>query len=118
MEQFFFMILKIAIFLPLVLFLIIVSFKYGGSKLQNIQNGKFIKIIEKMPISKENSLLVVKIGQKMYVISSAQNKVEILKELQDDEVIMLEKDKKVSEYATFNEFWKNIRNKLENKREE
>lgn len=38
--------------------------KYGGNKLQDIQKGKYIKIVE-TTISKENSLLVVKIGQKL-----------------------------------------------------
>lgn len=118
MEQIIFMILKLAIFLPLVLFLIIVSFKYGGNKLQNVQNGKFISILEKVALSKENSLLVVKIGKKAYVISSASNKVEILMELSEEEIMQLKKNKTADLNKDFNKFLSKIRDKFKDKREE
>lgn len=118
MEQIIFMILKLAIFLPLVLFLIIVSFKYGGNKLQNVQNGKFISILEKVALSKENSLLVVKIGKKAYVISSASNNVEILMELSEEEIMQLKKNKTADLNKDFNQMLSKIRDKFKDKREE
>lgn len=112
------MILKIAIFLPMVLFLVYLSLKYGGSKLQNMQNGKFMKIIEKVPISKENSLLIVEMGKKAYVLSSTQGKIEILMELTEEEISMIKESRSKLEYKDVNEFFIRIQNKLKNKREE
>jgi flagellar protein FliO/FliZ len=52
-----------------------------------------MKILDRMPLSKENSLLITKIGEKGYVISSTQNRVEILKELDEDELRKIEESK-------------------------
>ncbi|KHD38294.1 flagellar biosynthesis protein FliZ [Clostridium acetobutylicum] len=116
--EIFFMLLKIIIFLPLVIFLIYLSLKYGGSKLQNMQNGRFLKILEKTPISKENSILVAQMGDKAYVLSSTEGKVEILKELTDEELCMLNESKSIPEYKNLNEFILSIKDKLKNKKEE
>lgn len=84
--QFWKMILKLVIALPFVIFIIYASLKFGGTKFQNMQSSKFIKIIERVPLSKDNSLLVVKIGDKFYVMSSASGKVEVIFKLNDEEI--------------------------------
>ncbi|WP_374119111.1 flagellar biosynthetic protein FliO [Clostridium sp. OS1-26] len=99
------MFLKIVIFLPFILILIYISMKYGGSKLQNIQNGKYIKILERAPISKENSLLVVKIGQKGYVMASTNGKIEIISELSQEEIIEVEASKAIPQYKDLKDFY-------------
>ncbi|MCR3757834.1 flagellar biosynthetic protein FliO [Clostridium felsineum] len=116
--EIFFMLIKIIIFLPIVILLIYLSLKYGGSKLQNIQNGRFLKIIEKTPISKENSIIVAQMGEKAYVLSSTQGKIEILKELTENELLMLKENKNIPEYKNLNELIVKIQNKLKNKKEE
>lgn len=102
-SEFFIMILKILVFLPTILGLIYLSLKYGGTKLQHIQNGRFIKVLERIPLSKENSLIVTKIGDKGYVVSSSQGKVEILLELKEEELEKLEASKIVlgSQFAQY-----------------
>lgn len=103
--QFWWMFLKIVIFLPFILILIYISMKYGGSKLQNIQNGKYIKILERASISKENSLLVVKIGQKGYVMASTNRKIEIITELSQEEIIEIEASKVIPQYENLKDFY-------------
>lgn len=103
--QFWWMFLKIVIFLPFILLLIYISMKYGGSKLQNIQNGKYIKILERAPISKENSLLVVKVGQKGYVMASTNGKIEIISELSQEEIIEVEASKAIPQYEDLKDFY-------------
>lgn len=103
--QFWWMFLKIVIFLPFILMLIYISMKYGGSKLQNIQNGKYIKILERAPISKENSLLVVKVGQKGYVMASTNGKIEIISELSQEEIIEVETSKAIPQYEDLKDFY-------------
>ncbi len=108
--QFWTMLLKIIIFLPLIIMLIYISIKYGGTKFQSAQNGKYLKIVERIQISKENSILLVKIGNKAYVMSSSASNVQVIYELTEEELKELDENKlnKPSEY----EFLKKISDKL------
>ena len=72
------MLLNIILVLPFILLLIYISLKYGGSKLQSIQNGKFIKVMERVPLTKDSSIMVVKIGDKAFIMSASGSKTEIL----------------------------------------
>lgn len=103
-SEFFLMMLKIIVFLPFLLLLIYISLKYGGSKLQSIQNGRYIKVIDRAALTKENSLLIVKIGDKGHVVSSSNGKVELLMEISREELQKIEESKAIPEYANFKEF--------------
>jgi flagellar protein FliO/FliZ len=109
-SEFVWMILKVLIFLPGILGLIYLSLKYGGTRLQDIQNGRFIKVLERVPLSKENSLMVTKIGDKGYVISSASGKVEMLLELKEEELKKLETTKTVHpiQYGNLKELYEKL----------
>lgn len=107
--QIWLMLLKIIIFLPFVLLLIYISAKFGGSKLQSIQNGRYIKVLERVPLSKENNLMVVKIGEKGYIMSSTQGKVEILMDMNDGEIQKVQNPHEISQYTAYEalkEFYK------------
>ncbi|WP_242851258.1 flagellar biosynthetic protein FliO [Clostridium sp. DMHC 10] len=88
------MIIKFIIFFPMIILLIYVSLKYGGSKFQGMQNEKYIKVLEKTSLSKDTSLLVIKIGSKGYIMSSTTSKTEILMEIDGEELSAIEKVKK------------------------
>lgn len=103
--QFGLMILRTVMALLFILMLIYVSMKYGGNKLQDIQKGKYIKILERATISKENSLLVVKIGQQLYVMASANGKIEIISELSQEEVLEVEASKVLPQYKDLKDFY-------------
>lgn len=105
--EFWSMLLKIIVFLPFVIMLIYLSLKFGGSKLQQIQNGKYIKVLERVPLSKDSSLVAVKIGESGYVISTTANKVEILKTISQEELIKLEQNNSIPEFSSFKEFYEN-----------
>lgn len=93
--QFWITLLKILIFFPFIIALILILGKIG-SKFNLGTNNKFMKILERLPLSKDNSLLVVKIGDKAYLISSSQGKTEILRELEPSEL------EKINEISTVN----------------
>ncbi|KZL94147.1 flagellar biosynthetic protein FliO [Clostridium magnum] len=103
--QFLWMLFKIIIFLPFILLLIYISIKYGGNKLQDIQNGRYIKILERAAISKENALLVVKIGEKGYVMSSVTGKLEIVSELEKEEISKIESARVIPQYESLKDFY-------------
>lgn len=115
--QFGLMILKILICLPFILLLIYVSVKFGGNKLQNIEKGKYIKILERTPISKENILLVVKIGEKGYVLASTTGKVHIISELEKGEISKIEASKIIPQYANLKDFYNKLKFKKEDRDE-
>lgn len=114
-SSFWFMILKIIIFLPLVLMIFYISVKFGGNKLQVLQNGKFIKVLERVAISKENSLLVVKIGQKGYILTSSNGKVEKLMELEECELANIETAKELPQYTSLVDIYEKVFKKKEDK---
>ncbi|AJA47896.1 flagellar biosynthesis protein FliZ [Clostridium pasteurianum DSM 525 = ATCC 6013] len=106
------MILKLVAALLVILPLIYISIKYGGNRLQNMQNGNYMKILERLTLTKENSLLIIKIGEKAYVFSSSGSKLEILMELEPEELKKIQESKKVTQYKDFNEFYRNFKGKL------
>jgi len=104
--QIWLMLIKIIIFLPCVLILIYLSAKFGASKLQSMQNGKYIKVIERVPLTKESSLVVTKIGEKGYVLSSSNGGINILTKLSDEELLQVESRLKepMPEFVSIKEF--------------
>lgn len=111
--QYIFILIKIIIFLPIILFLIYIFTKYGGSSLQKIQKGRYMSVLDRLPISKDNALLIVKIGDKVYLISSAQGKVEVIEELNYKEIQKIEKTREIKEYISVKEFYSKLINKKE-----
>lgn len=105
------MIFRIAIVLPFILILVYISLKYGGTKLQKMQDGKFIKILEKVPVSKDNSIMVVKMGNKAYVVTSTNSKIDILRELNGDEEVKLAASREIPQFASLKDFYLNIKRK-------
>lgn len=106
------MILKLIVFLPFVIFLIYLSLKYGGNKLQNIQNGKFIKIIERVQVSKDNSLFIAEIGDKTYLMSSASSGLDIKRELTEEEIIKLKSKEEIPAIKNYGDLLKILKNKI------
>ena len=96
--QFWWMLFKTILSLLFIVFLIYIFTKFGGGKLKKIQGGRYIKILERTQISKENSLLVVKIGEKGYVISSSSGRVDVICELTGEELSKIEDTKNTCEY--------------------
>ncbi|KPU44700.1 hypothetical protein OXPF_17860 [Oxobacter pfennigii] len=72
--------LKLIIFLPVVILLAYISLKLGGQKMLN-GGSRIIKIIERVPITSKSYLCVAVINGKPYIVSSSEEKVEILMEL-------------------------------------
>lgn len=104
-SQVWMMLFKIIIFLPFILLLIYISAKYGGNKLQDMQNGRYIKILERASISKENTLIVVKMGEKGYVMASTSGKIEVISEMDKDEVLKVEASRNIPQYDNLKDFY-------------
>lgn len=105
------MVLKIAVALPVILFLIYAVLKYGGTNLQKMQNGRFLKVLERVPLSKDNSLIVVKMGGRSYVVSSTNHRIEILRELTEEEAGNLQEGKSIPEFRSLRDMYNNFKRK-------
>ncbi|MCH3964215.1 MAG: flagellar biosynthetic protein FliO [Clostridium sp.] len=104
--QFVWMIFKTLLALLCVVLLIYISLKYGGAKFQSIQKGKFIRILERSQLSKDNAIFVVKIGEKVCVISSTAGRIEIVHELNEEEILKLKKREIIPEYKNLKDFYR------------
>lgn len=111
------MVFKVLIALPVILLLIYISAKVGGSKLQRFQDGRYIKILERVPISKDNAFLAIKIGDKAYVVSSTTGKIEIVKQINQEELSAIESSKSVNLNMNLSGY-KKIFNKIKGKKED
>lgn len=87
------MIVQLCLALGFTLGLMFLSFKVMGKKI-NVINNKFIKVIEIVHITKENSIMIIKIGNKGYVMTSSAGHMEKLSELSEEEMIDIEENKK------------------------
>lgn len=111
------MFIKVVVALAIILLLIYISAKLGGGKLQGMQNGRYIKILERVPISKENSMLAVKIGEKAYVVSSTTGRIEIVKQISPEELAAMELSKNANLNLNLNNY-KSLLNKFKLKKED
>ncbi|WP_236896299.1 FliO/MopB family protein [Clostridium beijerinckii] len=121
------MIVQLILALGVTLGLIFLSFKLANSKFNVISNNKYIKVIERVQVTKDNSILIVKIGEKGYIMTSTAGHMEKLSELSKEEIDNIEEDKKkasqeMAEYYTnlvlkskknFSKITKNIKSKEE-----
>ena len=76
--------------------LMFLSFKVMGTKINTINNNKYIKVIDRVQVTKENTILIVKIGKKGYIMTSTAGHMEKLSELSEEEINVIEEDKKKS----------------------
>ncbi|NFD29403.1 flagellar biosynthetic protein FliO [Clostridium botulinum] len=100
--------------LALVLLLLYLSLKLGGEKLQKFQNGKYIKVLERVPLSKENFVCVVKIGEKAYIMTSTPHSIEKVTELSKDDTEKIE-NLKIQSMPQYNDLKKFLEKKELNK---
>ena len=76
--------------------LMFLSIRVMGSKVNAINNNKYIKVIERVQVTKENAILIVKIGKKGYIMTSTNGQLDKLSELSEEEINNIEEDKKMA----------------------
>ena len=94
--EFFKMFMQLLIALGITLGIMFLSYRILGTKVDRINDNKYIKVIERTQITKDNVILVVKVGKKGYVMMTSGNSVEKLSELSEEEINEIEEKKKKS----------------------
>lgn len=109
--------IKVIIALAIILLMIYLLAKFGNKTMDSPGRSKQIKVIEKAQISKENSIMIVKIRGKGYVMSCNPKKVEILDEISKEEIEDIEEEQKKSREEMMNKYndvASNLKEKLRN----
>lgn len=78
-------VVKLVVFLPLVLALILWLGKLAEKYSSLGGRRSSMKIVDRLSLSKDNALFVVKLGDKLYFVASAAGRVEIVRELDEKE---------------------------------
>lgn len=94
--EFFKMFMQLLVALGITLGIMFLSYKVLGTKVYSINNNKYVKVIERTQITKDNAILIVKVGKKGYVITVNGNSMEKLVELSEEEINDIEENKKKS----------------------
>jgi len=123
--NFFGMFVQLILALGVTLGLMFLTFKVMGKKVSSINNSKYVRVIERVQVSKENTILVVKIGKRGYVMTSSTGNMGKLSELSEEEINLIEEEKKkaaeemtenyknlmIKSKKSFSKIVKNIRSK-------
>ncbi|WP_315077758.1 flagellar biosynthetic protein FliO [uncultured Clostridium sp.] len=91
--SFFKMILNLIMSLLVVFSLMFLTFKILGSKVKEVNDNKYVKVIDRTQITKENSIVVIKVGNKGYLLTNTQTGMEKLEDLSEEEINKIEEDK-------------------------
>jgi len=61
--------------------------KYMTKKVNNVSNTNNMKIIERVAFAQDKGLLIIEVCKKYYLIGFANNNIEILKELEETDLL-------------------------------
>ncbi|WP_300380717.1 flagellar biosynthetic protein FliO [Clostridium sp.] len=88
------LIIQLVFALALIFLLMYLLTKLSGNKLDKINENKYITVIERTNISKDTSILLLKVGEKGYIISANNNNVGKLQEISKEEMTSIIDEKK------------------------
>ena len=86
--------INIIVLVPVVLILIVISLKLSKSSVDKLNSGSYVNIIEKINISKDTSIYVIKMGSTGFVAVVSPGNTEIIKELNEEELEEIVDNKK------------------------
>lgn len=92
--EYVFLVFKLILALIFVFGLMYLIAKLSNGQIEKINHNRYIKILEKTSISKDSSIMLLKIGKKGYVVSSSNKGLEKLEEVSEEEIEKIEIDKK------------------------
>ena len=79
--EYVYLIIKLILALIFVFGLMFLLAKLSNNQVDRMNNNRYIKVMEKTSISKDNSIMLLKIGEKGYVVASSNKGLEKLEEV-------------------------------------
>lgn len=90
------MFLQLIIGLIVVLGLMMITLRVSNKGITNFTTKKYIRVIDKVQLSKDSYIVVAKIGDKGIIFVTSGNNTEKLQELSFEEIEKIEKEKRES----------------------
>lgn len=107
----FYLVIKLIFALIVVFGLMIIAIKYSNKGVNKINSRKYVKVIDRVQISKESFIVILKIGEKGLVLLTSTNHTEKLEELTNEEIELIEKNKQEG-YEEMTKVFEKIINKV------
>lgn len=98
------LIIQLVFALTLIFSLLYLLTKLSGNKLNKINENKYITVIERTNISKDTAILLLKVGEKGYIIAANNNNVEKLQDISKEEMDSIIEAKKRNKEAIANSY--------------
>lgn len=97
MTDYFYFILKLVLFAGGLLLILVAFLRKAKDKIEVLNKGKYVKIIEKTQISKNECIYVFKTGEEGTIILSSLNGMQKIKDLSKEEILKIEDEKEEKE---------------------
>lgn len=87
---------KLIFSLTVVLLLIFILSKLAGNKINDITNKRYMKVVDRLIITKDNSLIIVRVGDKGYLLSNTSKNINVIDEISIEEIEKIQHEKQKS----------------------
>lgn len=110
-------IINLIVLVPVIALLIVISLRLSKKSLDNFTSSSYAQVIERISLSKDINLYVIKLGATGCVIVSSSNNTQLIKELDENEIekIMRIKKERNNSITLKNISGLNLNNILNNK---
>lgn len=112
--EFLWMIIKLIFALIVIFGLMIIVAKYSNKGLKSINNKKYTQIIDRIQISKDSNIIVLKIGKKGMVLLTSTGHTEKLQDLTEEEIEKIQ-ESKMESYESMTQAFDKIISKIKSK---
>ena len=79
-------IINLIVLVPVVVLLIFISLRLSKKSLSKIGSGSYVKVLEKINLSKDIGWYVIKSGNTGCIIVTSNNNTQVIKKLNEDEI--------------------------------
>lgn len=87
------MVFRFIVVLPIVLILLIITLRYLNKKSLSLTKSNYLNVIEKVQVTKECTLAIIKTGDTAAILAITSGGVESIKELSEDELKVILENK-------------------------
>jgi len=112
--DFFVMIIKLIFGLIIIFGVCFVALNYSNKSLSKISNKRYVKVVDRMQISKDTYIVILKIGNKGMVLLTNMGHTEKLQELSLEEIENIESSKMES-YENMTNIFNKLISKIKSK---
>lgn len=78
--------INVLVFTPFVVLITVISIKMSKYNVEKFTSNKYVQVLERINISKDNNIYLLKIGKTGCVVMSSHNHTEKIKDLSEAEI--------------------------------